>query len=245
MSTKKKTVTKAEPEVITATQVEAQAKKTLKKETPAKKCNCASGQCLCGKKSPVKKKEKEYVVATLKFTKFKFDNKFKCTRVITNVDVTSKEDLSNKPEEAEKLISDHIDVAAENGWSLNDFSALHDARKHVEHMLACGAVELEYGTACSCKRCLAERMRNLAEALRICRAVACKRREVCEALDANNGSANMPSILPPQEEWKDYDVVDGKYVNTKPNIDVRCLKVSKEESEKLLSLLKSLEHGNK
>ena len=244
MSTKKKTVAKAEPEVITATQVEAQAKKTLKKESPAKKCNCAPGQCHCGKKAPVKKDGMEYVVATLKFTKFKFDNKFKCTRIVQEFDITSKEDLSNKPEEAEKLISDYLDGAAKNGWSLNDFTALHDARKYVEHMLAAGAVELEYGKGRVCKRCLSERMRNLAEALRMCRAVACKRQEVYEEL-ADKDCANMPAILPPMEEWKDYEVVDGKYVNTRPNVDVRCLKVSKEESEKLLSLLKSLEHGDK
>jgi hypothetical protein len=243
MSTKKKTVAKTEPEVITATQVEAQAKKTLKKETPIKKCNCASGHCLCGKKSPVKKEEKEYVVATLTCTKFKFDDKFKCKRVIAKIDVTSKEDLSNRPDDAEKLISDHKQCIAENGWSLNDPAALIDARQYVEHMLAAGAVEIEYGTACSCKRCLSERMRNLAETLRICRAVECKRLEVGNVLYANNGSDNMPAVLPPQEEWKDYDVVDGKYVNTKP--EVRCLKVTKEESDKLLSLLKSLNHDNK
>lgn len=244
MSTKKKTVAKTEPEVITATQVEAQAKKTLKKETPTKKCNCAPGQCLCGKKSPVKKEEKEHVIATLTCTKFKFDDKFKCTRVITKVDVTSKEDLSNRPCEAEKLISDHKSFIAENGWSLNDPAALIDAREYVEHMLAAGAVELEYGgAACSCKRCLAERMRNLAETLRICRAVECKRREIGKTLDAIKKYDNMPAILPPQEEWKDYDVVDGEYVNTKPKVDV--LRVSKEDGEKLFSLLKSLDHGNK
>lgn len=244
MSTKKKTVAKAEPEVITATQVEAQAKKTLKKETPAKKCNCAPGQCLCGKKAPAKKEEKEHVVATIKITKFKFDDKFKCVRLIEEVDITSKEDLSNKPDEVEKLIADTEDEAAEHGWRLNDFSALHDARKYVEHMLAQGAVELEYGKACSCKKCLSERMRNLAEALRMCRAVACKRQEIYVEL-SDKDCVNMPAILPPMEEWKDYDIVDGKYVNTKPKVDVRCLKVSKAESEKLLSLLKSLEHGNK
>lgn len=244
MSTKKKTVTKTEPEVITATQVEAQAKKTLKKEAPTKKCNCAPGQCVCGKKSPVKKEEKEYKVATLQVTKFKFDDKFKCTRVIAKVDVTSKEDLSNQPDKAERLISDHESCAVENGWSLNDFSAIHAARKHVEHMLAAGAVELEYGgKACVCRKCISERMRNLADALRQCRAVAEKRQEVYEELDANNGCDNMPAILPPQEEWKDYDVVDGKYVNTKPKVDV--LRVSKEDGEKLFSLLKSLDHGNK
>lgn len=244
MSTKKKTVAKAEPEVITATQVEAHAKKTLKKEAPTKKCNCAPGQCLCGKKAPVKKEKKEFEIATLKVTKFKFDDKFKCTRLIKEVKITSKEDLSNKPDEAEKLISDHLDAATENGWSLNDFSALHDARKYVEHMLAAGAVELEYGgKACVCRKCVSERMRNLADALRQCRAVAEKRQEVYEDLEANNGCDNMPAILPPQEEWKDYDVVDGKYVNTKPKVDV--LRVSKEDGEKLFSLLKSLDHGNK
>ena len=241
MSTKKKTVAKTEPEVITATQVEAQAKKISKKEAPTKKCNCAPGQCLCGKKAPVKK---EFEIATLKVTKFKFDDKFKCTRLIKEVRITSKEDLSNKPEEAEKLLSDHLDAAAENGWSLNDFSALHDARKHVEHMLAAGAVELEYGTARICRRCLSERMRNLAEALRMCRAVACKRQEVYEEL-ADKDCANMPAILPPMEEWKDYDVVDGKYVNTKPRVDVRCLKISKQDGEKLRSLLENLDHDNK
>ena len=243
MSTKKKTVAKTEPEVITATQIETQAKKTTKKEAPAKKCNCAPGQCLCGKKAPVKKEEKEYVVSTLKVTKFKFDDKFKCTRLIKEVKITSKEDPSNKPDEAKKLISDHIDAAAENGWSLNDFNALRDARKYIEHMLAQGAVELEYGAACACRKCLSERMRNLAEALRICRTVADKRQEVFGELDANNGCNNMPAILPPQEEWKDYEVVDGKYVNTKP--EVRCLRVSKENGEKLFSLLNSLDHGNK
>ena len=242
MSTKKKTVSKTEPEVITATQVEAQAKKTLKKEAPTKKCNCAPGQCICGKKAPVKKEKKEFEIATLKVTKFKFDDKFKCTRLIKEVTITSKEDLSNKPDEAEKLLSDHLDAAAKNGWSLNDFTALHDARKYVEHMLAQGAVEIEYGKACACKRCLSERMRNLAEALRMCRAVACKRQEVYEEL-ADKDCDSMPAILPPMEEWKDYEVVDGKYVNTRP--EVRCLRVSKEDGAKLCSLLKSLERGNK
>ena len=244
MSTKKKTVAKTEPEVITASQIESQAKKTTKKEAPAKKCNCAPGQCLCGKKAPVKKEKKEYLVATLKVTKFKFDDKFKCKRLIAKVDITSKEDLSNKPDEAEKLISDNIDDAAANGWHLNDFNALRDAREHVEHMLAQGAVELEYGTACACKKCLSERMRNLADALRMCRAVADKRQEVYETL-ADKDCDNMPAILPPQDEWKDYEVIDGKYVNTKPKVDVRCLKISKEDGEKLCSLLKSLDHGNK
>ena len=80
------------------------------------------------------------------------------------------------------------------------------------------------------------------------RTITNERQSIYERLaeaDEENAAKNMPNILPPMDEWCDWDVVDGKLVRTKPNIEFRCLKVSKEENDKLLSLLKSLDHGNK
>ena len=167
-------------------------------------------------------------------TRFVFTPNGKMKREWKRVYIFGSQDMRGDIPGLRKIINDFMTKDFNDDWNFDDQSAMEEALMDIEHILAQGAVNVEYGdTKCAC--CIASKMRNLTDALRTLRLLNNKRREIIKDTDFYKRDS-VPSCLPPEDELNNWEVVDGVYKNVSPVI---C-ELTKEQSDEIATTLSKI-----
>jgi hypothetical protein len=197
------------------------------------------------KKPAPKKEKKQYEVGEITMTKFVFDEDFVMRRRVDTFLIKSDKDMSKDTEAKSRAMNETYEKLMNRDYCFSDYEAIEDALKEIAHLLAQGAVETEYGRGRICRGCTAMRLRNLANAMRRLRSVKLKRQSIYRKLDVKEvENGGMPEILPPVNEWDNWEVRNGKFVK-KPTVETHVLKLSDAQKEKLEKTLEGFETANK
>lgn len=184
-------------------------------------------------RDPVAPKECPFIVGRYTATRMSFVNDGKMQREWRNVYICSSVNLAKDEKKSHKILNEFMEKDFNSGWYFDDDSAIENALMTVEHLIAQGAVSIEYGDIkCAC--CIARKMRNIADALRIVRTLKNKRLDIYRYIDLANGE--MPAILPPDHEWDKWKVVDGVYKNVAPV----SYDLTKEQADEISSALSKI-----
>ena len=191
--------------------------------------------CTSGKfKKEDTPKECPYRLGHYTATRFMITQDGKMKRQWKRVYVFGSQDIREDTSKLNDVINDFMTKDLKDNWHFDDQSAMEEALMDVEHILAQGAVSIEYGDAkCSC--CISRKLRNLTDALRTLRLLNDKRREIVKNIDFDKGDS-VPSCLPPVDELNDWDVVDGVYKNVSPvNYEL-----TKEQSDEIAAAISKI-----
>ena len=180
-------------------------------------------------------KPKKFVVGKIKATKFDFEDA--ATRVVDTLVVESDEDLSNKPEEVEKIMANARRDIIKDGWHLNDYAAMDAAYKQVEGFVGHLAMEIEYGDF-DCKRCIAGVLRKINDSMRNIREFNDARLNVAEEVDPEK--CQLPDVMPDKSEWSHYKVIDGVYTYVGPKVSGRRIQLNKDQMKDLSKILSEI-----
>ena len=225
MSTKKK---------VSALKPDAEAVKLAEKAKAEIKKNAK-------KPEPKKEEPKSFPVGSYEATKFVWVGPGKLKREYKKVFVTSSEDLANEPAKKDALFNESMTESFKDGWEFSDAAAIESALKEIEHDLAQGAVDIEYGGT-PCKKCTARRLRNLAASMRKLRWLQDKRCEIRRDIDLDKHK--MPEILPPFDELNLWEVCNGKWQRREPDVQIESIELSKDQVKDIKKVLEKITGEN-
>lgn len=185
-----------------------------------------------------------FVAAKVKVTRWTYNDDGQIVREVKDFTAYSDEDLANKPEEAEEareaLLKDIMLSGRKHKltrWCMSDRGAVDKAYKHVlAHLDQC-AHELKYNTGC--RNCAADCIRKEIENIATIRDFELETRDYSETLRELNKS--VPKIFP---DLTKYHFEDGKFVKNEDPVQIKSLKISNEQKEKLDALLDTISKEN-
>ena len=187
-----------------------------------------------------------FIAAKVKATRWTYNDDGRIVREVKDFTAYSDEDLANKPEEAKKAREALLQSIMSSGrknkltrWCRSDLDAVNNAYKHVlAHLDQC-AHELKYNTGC--RNCAADSIRKEIENIATIRGFEIETRGYSETLRELNKS--VPKIFP---DLSKYHFEDGKFVKNEDedSIQIKPLKISNEQKEKLDALLDTISKEN-
>jgi hypothetical protein len=179
---------------------------------------------------------KKYLVDEIRATKFDMDDDGILCRKVVEVSISSDEDLSNKPEEANEAIEDGKKKIVEDGFFLSDKEAMDESLFKIEGMVARLATDIEYGKGCRC--CATNGLRSVNLALRKLRKFREFRDELQSMIDPKKGS--LPAVLPSKKHSDEYAIVDGVFKHVGPKVSIRKIELDDEQKDKLSKILSAV-----
>ena len=189
---------------------------------------------------PVKKEtKKSFHVGEYEVTRFVWIGEGKLKREYKKVCLSTHEDISdNNPARRDELLNESMKKSWNDGWYFDDDAAIEDALKMVEQYIAQGAIDIEYREL-NCKRCIAERLRNLAESMRMLRWIKDKRGSIFSKVD-DEELDSMPRVLPDLDTIDEWGIVKGRWQRKHPDITIENFELTKEQSNAIRSVLEKI-----
>ena len=181
--------------------------------------------------------EQAFVAATVKAVRWEYELGHLVRRV-RQFNAYSSEDLANEPAKSQEIEDSLRKRLRSDGWFFSDHDACLKADQRIECDLDQYAHDLLYRKACP--TCIAKKIRQEAENLRILRDWVLETEDIYHEIQAVK--KKVPQIIPDLEK---YHLENGEFVKNEPEIEFEKLEITPEKKQALVSLLKSITDDNK